>query len=214
MSLSARATAEEKVLAESQALASANAAFGRRQQADAAAAQAKQAAHQAEEQAAALAAAATSTMTAAERAAMAKFAAAKQLQLAEAAVFEKAALESKSAMDFHRTSTGLTMDFLSLDDTAAVADVLAQVAAGSKAAFERPTQGQHQHMEPQPHLPHQPSLRSACVPMPQGLPPPPGPPPSPGMSELPPDWHAAQGPTGTYYYNARTSETSWNRPTV
>jgi hypothetical protein len=147
-------------------------------------------------------------MTAAERAAMAKFAAAKQLQIAEAAVFERAALESKSAMDFHRATTELAMDFLSLDDTADVADVQAQVAAGSKAALERPTQGQLQ-----PYLPHQPSLRSACVPMPQGLPPPPGLPPSPGVNELPPDWHAAQGPTGTYYYNARTSETSWNRPT-
>jgi hypothetical protein len=69
VSLSARAVAEEKVLVESQAVDAANAAIGRRQQADAAAAQAKQAAHQAEEQAAALAAAATTTMTAAERAA-------------------------------------------------------------------------------------------------------------------------------------------------
>ena len=30
---------------------------------------------------------------------------------------------------------------------------------------------------------------------------------------LPPDWEEANGPTGLYYYNTRTQETSWTRPT-
>ena len=29
---------------------------------------------------------------------------------------------------------------------------------------------------------------------------------------LPPDWEEANGPTGLYYYNTRTQETSWTRP--
>ena len=29
---------------------------------------------------------------------------------------------------------------------------------------------------------------------------------------LPPDWEEANGPTGLYYFNTRTQETSWTRP--
>uniref|UniRef100_A0A7S2CYF3 WW domain-containing protein n=1 Tax=Haptolina brevifila TaxID=156173 RepID=A0A7S2CYF3_9EUKA len=82
-----------------------------------------------------------------------------------------------------------------MNEADAVADVKAAVAAAAKAAA----------------APQQ-SMRPANTPVALGLPPPPGAPPTTGGDGLPPDWQEASGPTGVYYYNVRTKETTWTRP--
>lgn len=90
-----------------------------------------------------------------------------------------------------------------MNEADAVADVKAQVAAQAKVAAERAAQPQIQRPPP--------AVASVPVtPNTLGLPAPPPPPAASG--QLPPDWQEANGPTGVYYYNVRTQETSWTRP--
>jgi hypothetical protein len=98
------------------------------------------------------------------------------------------------------------MEAINLNEEAAVADVKAQVAAQAKAVTERA-------MAPvvRPRCDASPiSMSVPITPNTLGLPAPPPPPASSGA--LPPDWQEASGPTGVYYYNTRTNETSWTRP--
>ena len=181
----ARTDAEEKAVMETRAIGEAQGAHTRLQQADAALLHAKQAQQEAEETALAKKTAADTGLKNAESAASAKVAAGRKAKEAEARVYEKAAEEAKAAMEA-----------IHVTEADAVADVKAAVAAQVKAKAERAA------APPQARVPVTPNTLGLPAP-----PPPPG-----GGGALPPDWQEASGPTGVYYYNTRTQETSWTRP--